>query len=159
MQDGPQTESGFIIRGINSEGLMPGGNSSPLASIYIDGVQQTTEATRCGFKGLFDVEQVGVYRSPQSTLSGRNALAGAIYLQSKDPEFFTSGAAQLTYGEDNRRQVGLAYGGALSDSFAFRLTGEWSKKDSDLNFLTYEQFSRLSDLDIDEYYTIRGKLL
>ncbi|MEM9127020.1 MAG: TonB-dependent receptor [Pseudomonadota bacterium] len=159
VQDGARTESGFIIRGINSEGLTPGGNGAPLASIYIDGVQQTAEAARRGFRGLFDVEQVEVYRGPQSTLSGRNALAGAIYLQTKDPDFVNSGAAQLTYGENNHRQVGLAYGGPINDSFAFRLAGEWSKQDSDLNFPTYERFPRLSDLDTDTYYTVRGKVL
>ncbi|MEP2427148.1 MAG: TonB-dependent receptor, partial [Tateyamaria sp.] len=159
VQAGAGTESGFIIRGISSEGLTPGGNSAPLASIYIDGVQQTVEAARRGFSGVFDVEQVEVYRGPQSTLGGRNALAGAIYLRTKDPEFAESGALQLTFGEDNRRQVGLAYGNAINDSFAYRLSGEFSTKDSDLNFPTYQAFGGLSDLATDEFYNLRGKLL
>lgn len=151
---------GFKIRGVNSEGLVPGaGGGGPVASLYIDGIQQTVEGTRQGARGLFDTEQVEVFRGPQSTLTGRNALAGAIYVRTKDPEFENSGRVQLTYGEDNRQQVGLAYGGALSDTVAFRISGEWFNKDSDLNFPTYEGFPRLSDLDTDQYYQVRGKLL
>lgn len=158
--DGDFTESGFVIRGINSEGLTPGGAGAPLASIYIDGVQQTAEAARRGQRGLFDSEQVEIYRGPQSTQSGRNALAGAIYIRTKDPEFGpASGKAQLTYGENNKKQVGLAYGATLTDNLAFRLSGEWSEKDSDLNFPSYEQYPYYDDLATDEYHTIRAKLL
>ncbi len=130
---GDWTEDGFVIRGVNSEGLIPGGAGAPLASFYVDGVQQTLEGTRRGTRGFFDVEQVEVYRGPQSTLSGRAALAGAIYLRTKDPEFARSGAAQLTFGEDGKRQIGLAYGDSIGDHAAFRLSGEWSEKDSDLS--------------------------
>ena len=156
---GDWTESGFIIRGINSEGLVPGGAGAPLASLYIDGVQQTTDGTRRGARGLFDAEQLEIYRGPQSTLSGRAALAGAMYLRTKDPEFARSGAAQVTLGSDEHRQIGLAFGDALSENLAYRVSGEWSKKKSDLNFPSYERFDRYDDFVHDEYYTIRGKLL
>lgn len=157
--DGDFTESGFVLRGVNSEGLTPGGAGAPLASIYIDGVQQTAEAARRGLRGTFDAEQVEIYRGPQSTLTGRNALAGAIYIRTKDPEFESSGEAQLTYGSDNKKQVGLAYGGAITDNLAFRLSGEWSTKDSDLNYPSYTDYPNFDDFTEDEYYTLRGKLL
>jgi outer membrane receptor protein involved in Fe transport len=159
VNDGNFAESGFIIRGVNSEGLTPGGAGAPLASFYIDGVQQTIGGTRRGARGLFDTEQLEVYRGPQSTLSGRNALAGAIYLRTKDPEFAESGRAQITYGENNHKQMGLAYGNALSDNLAFRISGEWSQKDSDINYPSYEQYSSFDDFAMDEYYQVRGKLL
>uniref|UniRef100_UPI003B51A0B8 TonB-dependent receptor n=1 Tax=Roseovarius indicus TaxID=540747 RepID=UPI003B51A0B8 len=156
---GDFNESGFVIRGINSEGLTPGGLGAPLASFYIDGVQQTVEGTRRGFRGTFDVEQVEVYRGPQSTLQGRSALAGAIYLRTVDPTFEKSMKVQLTYGEDNRRQVGIAYGNKLSDNLAFRVSGEWSSKDTDLNYPSYQRFVRWDDYKTDDYYNVRGKLL
>lgn len=156
---GDFTESGFVIRGVNSEGLTPGGIGAPLASFYIDGVQQTVEGTRRGLRGTFDVEQIEVYRGPQSTLTGRNALAGAIYLRTKDPEFEPSARAQLTYGEDNHRQVALAYGNALGDKLAFRFSGEWSQKDTDLNYPSYERFQRYGDFKTDDYHNLRAKLL
>ncbi|MDD2867807.1 TonB-dependent receptor [Neomegalonema sp.] len=156
---GDWTEDGFVIRGVNSEGLIPGGAGAPLASFYVDGVQQTLEGTRRGTRGFFDVEQVEVYRGPQSTLSGRAALAGAIYLRTKDPEFARSGAAQLTFGEDGKRQIGLAYGDSIGDHAAFRLSGEWSEKDSDLSHPSYERFARYKDFASDDYHVFRGKLL
>lgn len=126
--DGDLTESGFVIRGINSEGMTPGGAGAPLASIYIDGVQQTAESARRGMRGVFDAEQVEIYRGPQSTLTGRSALAGAIYVRTKDPEFVSSGQAQFTYGENNKTEVGVAYGGAITDNVAYRLSGEKDEK-------------------------------
>lgn len=69
--DADFVDAGFIIRGINSEGLTPGG--APLAAIYIDGAEQTGQGARRGARGLWDVQQVEVYRGPQSTLSCRAA--------------------------------------------------------------------------------------
>lgn len=155
---GDWTESGFIIRGVNSEGLTPGGLGAPLASFYVDGVQQTVEGTRRGLRGAFDLEQLEVYRGPQSTLTGRAALAGAVYLRTKDPEFARSGAAQLTYGSDNHKQIGLAFGDAIGDRLAYRISGEYSRKDSDLNYPSYEAYDRYDDFVTDEYWSLRGKL-
>lgn len=156
---GDWTESGFIIRGINSEGLVPGGAGAPLASLYIDGVQQTTDGTRRGARGMFDTEQLEIYRGPQSTLSGRAALAGAMYLRTKDPEFARSGAAQLTFGTDKRRQAGVAFGDALGQNLAYRVSAEWSRKESDIDYPSYRRFDRYDDFVSDDYYTLRGKLL
>ena len=159
VSDGDFTESGFTIRGINSEGLTPGGAGAPLASFYIDGVQQTAEAARRGTRSIFDAEQIEVYRGPQSTLTGRNALAGAIYLRTKDPTFYSSGQVQLTYGENNHIETGIAYGDALSDNLAFRFSAQYSQKDTDINYPSYEQYPYYDDLTQDQYYTLRGKLL
>ncbi|NPD17426.1 TonB-dependent receptor [Xinfangfangia sp. D13-10-4-6] len=152
-------DSGFMIRGVNAEGFIPGANGSPLASFYVDGVQQTNDGTRRGVRGFFDMEQLEVYRGPQSTLSGRAALAGAMYLRSKDPEFERSGAAQLTIGSNSRRQAGLAFGDALGDRLAYRVSVEYSEKKSDLKYPGYERFAKYKDFITDDYYNIRGKLL
>lgn len=159
VQAGDWAENGVNIRGVNSEGLTPGGLGAPLASFYIDGVQQTVNGTRRGARGTFDTEQFEVFRGPQSTLSGRAALAGAMYLRTRDPVFYSSGAAEVTYGENDHRQIGLAYGNALGENVAFRLSGEWSQKDNDINYPSYERFDGYDDFVADEYYTIRGKLL
>jgi len=159
VQAGDWITSGFVIRGISSEGLVPGGADAPLASFYIDGVQQTSEATRLGQRGMFDIEQVEVYRGPQSTLSGRAALAGAMYMRSVDPEFARSGAAQVTVGSDNRRQVGLAFGDQINDRLAYRISGEHSERRSDLNFPSYERFARYNDFVTESYWSLRARLL
>lgn len=156
---GDMGNDGFIIRGINSEGLVPGAGGAPLASVYIDGVQQTIDGARRGTRGFFDVEQVEVYRGPQSTLSGRAALAGALYVRTVDPEFARSGAAQLSFGSDNRKQVGLAFGDQLGANLAYRISGEWSRKDSDLDMPGYAHYPLYDQFRRDEYRNLRAKLL
>ncbi|MFE3839004.1 TonB-dependent receptor domain-containing protein [Pseudogemmobacter sonorensis] len=156
---GDWLESGFVIRGVNSEGLVPGAAGAPLASLYIDGVQQTVNAVRRGTRSFFDVEQLEVYRGPQSTLSGRAALAGAMYLRTKDPEFARSGEVMLSYGSDNHRRAGVAFGDTLGPNLAYRVSAEWSEKESDLDYRSYRRFDSYDDFITDDYYAIRGKLL
>ncbi|MEM1036280.1 MAG: Plug domain-containing protein [Pseudomonadota bacterium] len=66
-------DSGFIIRGINSEGLTPGGD--PLAALYIDGAQQSSNGARRGASGLWDVQQIEVYRGPSAPRSQARSIS------------------------------------------------------------------------------------
>lgn len=67
VMDSATVNSGFVIRGMSSEGLVASGNAA--GSIYVDGILQTRYNARFGARNLWDVEQVEVYRGPQSTLS------------------------------------------------------------------------------------------
>jgi len=159
VMDGDWVDSGFVIRGVNSEGLTPGG--APLASLYIDGAQQTVNGARRGARGLWDVKQVEVYRGPQSTLSGRASMAGAIYIKTNDPTFEWDGAARGILGTDELKNSALAVGGPLiDDQLAFRLAGEYEKSENgDIKYPTYEGYNHYDNFIEDEYYQVRGKLL
>lgn len=155
---GSPTSGGFIIRGVNSEGFTPGG--APLATLYIDGVQQTTEASRMGARGVWDVEQVEVYRGPQSTLQGRAALAGAIYLKTKDPTHDLEAKASTEYGTNNHYWGGVTVNlPILQDQVALRLSTEYETTETDLHYPLYEGATKFDEYSKDEYYQIRGKLL
>lgn len=158
VRDSAFNDAGFIIRGINSEGLTPGG--APLASTYVDGIQQTVQGARRGATGLWDVEQVEVYRGPQSTLAGRAALAGALYVKTKDPIYEFETALRALGGTDER------YGGAVmanlpivDDQLAFRLAAEYDRFETDIHYPAYDEFDRYDELLEDENFTLRGKLL
>ncbi len=158
VMDGDWTDAGFVIRGVNSEGLTPGG--APLASVYVDGAPQTVQGARRGARGLWDVEQVEVYRGPQSTLSGRAALAGAVYVKTKDPVFEREAKVQSTVG--TMGTVGGAFMGntpVLDDQVALRISGEYETSGNDINYPDYESFDRYDEFSEDEYYQLRGKLL
>ncbi|MDF1790447.1 MAG: TonB-dependent receptor [Thalassobaculaceae bacterium] len=158
VMDSDWNDAGFVIRGVNSEGLTPGG--APLASVYVDGAQQTVQGARRGARGLWDVQQIEVYRGPQSTLSGRAALAGAIYVKTKDPIFEREAKVQSTVGTDST--VGGAFMAntpVLDDQVALRISGEYATSESDINYPDYESFDRYDDFAEDEYYQLRGKLL
>ncbi|MEC7761462.1 MAG: TonB-dependent receptor [Pseudomonadota bacterium] len=159
VQSSDLTENGFTIRGVNSEGFTPGGIGAPLASVYIDGVQQTVEGSRRGQRDLFDVEQVEVYKGPQSTLQGRAALAGAVYVRTKDPKFEEDGHAQFIYGTGNRITTAFAYGNHFGDTLAYRFSGQYTRKNNDLNYPDYQQYDRFSQISEEEQYTLRGKVL
>ncbi|WP_440983217.1 TonB-dependent receptor domain-containing protein [Shinella sumterensis] len=158
VMDGDWTDAGFVIRGVNSEGLVPGG--APLATLYVDGVQQTVRGARRGARGLFDVEQVEVYRGPQSTLSGRASMAGAIYVKTKDPVFEREGELSGTVGTGNLHGTAFMVNTPLvEDVLALRIAGEFERSKNDINYPTFENYDRYSDFTHDTYYQIRGKVL
>lgn len=157
VMDSDWVDAGFVIRGVNSEGLTPGG--APLAAIYVDGAAQTVQGARHGLRGLWDVSQVEIYRGPQSTLSGRAALAGALYIRTNDPTFAWEAGARATFGEDQTREGAVLFGGPLSDTTAFRIAAEYQTRESDLNYPLYESYRAFGEFTEDEYYQVRGKLL
>ncbi|MEM9014512.1 MAG: TonB-dependent receptor [Pseudomonadota bacterium] len=156
--DADWSDAGFILRGVNSEGLTPGG--SPLAALYVDGAQQTVQGARRGARGAWDVSQIEIYRGPQSTLSGRAALAGAIYVTTNEPTYDWEVQANLLFGTKETIQGGVAFGGPLvEDQVAFRIAAEYQSEESDLDFGDYERYARFAEFVDDEYYQVRGKLL
>lgn len=158
VMDGDWTDAGFVIRGVNSEGLVPGG--APLATLYVDGVQQTVRGARRGARGLFDVEQLEVYRGPQSTLSGRAAMAGAIYVKTKDPVFEREGEISGTIGTGNLYGTAFMVNTPLvEDMLALRIAGEFQRSKNDINYPTFKSYDRYDEFTHDTYYQIRGKVL
>ncbi|MCY1502353.1 Vitamin B12 transporter BtuB [compost metagenome] len=159
VRDAASTDSGYIIRGINSEGV-GGPAGRPLATLYVDGVAQTMQGARRGALGLWDVEQVEVLRGPQSTTSGRNALAGAIRIETKDPTFHWEGAARGTAGElDTRGYAAMISGPLVEDKLAFRIAAERSTAENGIDYPYFENAARGDEVAEDKYWQVRGKLL
>ncbi|MBT0585982.1 TonB-dependent receptor [Alteromonas oceanisediminis] len=120
----------FGIRGITQNASATGGGNGELGSFYMDGVAFTGFATRFGPRDLWDVKQVEVLRGPQSTNVGRQALIGAVVVETNDPDLSGFDAAV-------RGQVGNfgTYSGegminlAVGDDSALRLTAETFSSD------------------------------
>ena len=70
---------GFSIHGIDGFNVSGGANSF-LASVYVDGAPLPQAMINKGAFSTWDVSQVVLLRGPQSTLQGRNALAGAVIM-------------------------------------------------------------------------------
>ncbi|MEM1176223.1 MAG: TonB-dependent receptor [Pseudomonadota bacterium] len=121
---------GFRIRGVrNSDGAsLP--NRADLASVILDGVYATGWVKSSGAGQLWDVEQVEVFRGPQSSNLGRNALAGAVVVNTVDPQFETGGSLLLGAGEyDMAEAKGVLNLNLVDGVTAIRLSAESTETD------------------------------
>jgi len=78
---------------------------------------------------LFDVEQVEVLRGPQGTRYGANALAGLVYVKSREPGERFELDSELTVGDDNARAAGLAFGGPIDEAWSYRVAAQRWRSD------------------------------
>ncbi|HEY1961594.1 MAG TPA: TonB-dependent receptor [Rhizomicrobium sp.] len=79
---------------------------------------------------FFDVGDVEVLRGPQGTLYGRNAPAGVVNVVSAKPteDYSANFSADFgNYGE--KRLEGMINVPIVGDKLAFRVAGEWTKRD------------------------------
>ena len=140
----------FQIRGVGERGqfIEP---LNPSVGLLIDGVDFSGIG---GVATLFDVERVEVFRGPQGTLYGANALAGLISVRSRSPEFDPSGRVRLEVGDYGTWGFAGAYGGPISDRAAFRTSLARYTNDGYMGntFLGEKDTNNLDEL------TWRGKL-
>lgn len=127
----------FNIRGINATGITGSYAGPRTINVSVDGVSIGSNASKQGAISTWDMEQAEIMKGPQSTTQGRNSLAGAVVLKTKDPEFEANGAAQLNVGTDNNYQLSAMQTGAITDNLAIRLSLD--KKSSD-GFTVNEQY-------------------
>ena len=149
------------VRGIDGTGPARGGmaffaGSRTRLAMLVDGRPAEFNELIFGDASMWDVEQVEFYRGPQSTLNGRNAIAGAMVVTTKNPTFEQEGALRVIGGDLNNRQVAGAYSAPISQDWAFRIAAEIKSKDSFLDFKGYPKAK-----DAGEYKStlVRGKLL
>ena len=114
--------------GNSSAGALQTG-SEQRALLVVDDFSRVSTFSNTAFNSLFDVDQIEVYRGPQSTLRGRSAIAGAIVVTTRDPEFKFSGRALAEYNHDDVSGGGYRLAGAvslpiISDVLAVRVSAE-----------------------------------
>lgn len=145
----------FSIRGILYDGVGFAGEAQTI-SIDIDGVPVDNWAIRTGWNNLWDMEQVEIFRGPQSTSQGRNALAGAVVMRSNRPTWEHEGKVRVRAGSDDTRGLAFAAGGPLiDDSLAFRIAGE---SESSNGFISNPTFNDDKYGDSESKF-LRGSLL
>lgn len=141
----------FNIRGITNTRLdSPSADQS--IGIFIDDVY-------VGRPGLFnfdmyDLERVEVVRGPQGVLLGRNVVAGAINLITARPRFDSSGAASVSYGNNNDLLVRGHVTGGLTDTIAGRFSFQTHHNDGYSRDILHGR-----NLDDVRSYQARGQLL
>lgn len=137
----------IIIRGITQAR-----NSEPSVAVVVDGVQQVNPAQFN--QELFDIEQIEVLKGPQGGLYGRNAIGGAIIINTKQPTDVLEG--KLKVGVDNGFgwQVRGGLSGPVTDNLKFRVSGSYVDSDGYLrNAFLNEKADPYRDI------AVRGNLL
>ncbi|MBU1332984.1 MAG: TonB-dependent receptor [Gammaproteobacteria bacterium] len=145
------------IRGVPVSGFDDQGPATlnGAVSVYVDGAQQPNRALTLSPMSMWDVEQVEVLLGPQSTTQGRNSLAGAVVIETRNPTFEPTFSAQTNAGNYGESGAAVAGGGALIDGVvAGRVAVDYQDGDGYIDNITTG-----SDANPNRNKNARGKLL
>jgi len=146
----------FGIRGVSQNSASTGGGTGEMGSLYIDGVAYTGYASRFLAKDLWDMEQIEILRGPQSTNVGRNALIGAVVVESKKPELgYYDAAMRIGAGNYGRKVLDGMFNAPISDDVALRVAGQFHESDG---FMKNAELGN-DDFDARENHNVRAQLL
>ena len=132
-----------FIRGIGLQDHLI--TTEPGVSVYVDGVYLGRQVGQNW--SLANIERVEVLRGPQGTLYGRNSIGGAINIITRQPGDEDGGRVQLYGGTRGRIYGDGYYNVALSDQFAFSVTGSWTKRDGVGDFLTLDTSTEVGEIN------------
>ena len=153
-----------IIRGQDTQGPNTRADvfwsgTIPRATTNIDGHYTNYYELFFGSSGLWDVSSIEVFKGPQTTSQGANAIAGAIVINTKDPTFTKEAAYQAEIGNYNQKRTSfMASGPIYKNELAGRIALDYSGRDT---FIDYNNPDFLSnDVNLDFLYLNgRAKLL
>lgn len=136
--------STISLRGIGSYGASQVGSGTiygTATAIVVDGVALPRGAMGFSDLSAFDLEQVEIFRGPQSTSQGRNAMAGAVIINTLEPQvessFIPEFRGRLGGGSDNAWQGAAAFGATIwPDRLAIRLVTDHRASDGDIDNVT-----------------------
>lgn len=153
-----------IIRGQDTQGPNNGqnvfwGGTVPRATINLDGHYLNYNEMFFGATSVWDIDSIEVFRGPQTTSQGANAIAGAIIVNTKDPTFTPEAAYQTEVGSYDAKRSSVAVSGPLmGNELAGRLAVDYSARDT---FIDYDnpKFQRGKADQNFRAVTARAKLL
>jgi len=137
----------IVMRGIQNFN-----NGDAPITIVVDGIPQNNQKE---FKmDLFDIEQIEVLRGPQGGLYGRNSVAGAVVINTKQPSNYAEGFAQFGIGNHGARKfTGSASGPVVDDRLFYRFSVSANEFDGEVTN-TYVNEKN----DFSKNHDLRGQL-
>ena len=126
---------------------------SPVA-VVVDGVPQNNQKQLK--MDLFDIQRIEVLKGPQGALFGRNAIGGAITIETKQPANTFEGFVGLEAGNGATftESAGIS-GPIIDDKVLFRVAGQSKSSGGLINNVYLDQ--KVDKIDHDD--SLRGKLL
>ncbi|EIZ78162.1 TonB-dependent receptor-like protein [Novosphingobium sp. Rr 2-17] len=125
----------ITIRGLGTNSGQANEGLDQGVGIYIDGVYYARTGT--AVSDLLDVQSLQVLRGPQGTLFGKNTVAGAIDIRTREPSFTPEGSFSLTYGNYNYVRAQASASVPISDKLAIRIAGSSNVRDGTIQNTTY----------------------
>lgn len=131
----------------------------PRTTIVVDGRAQNQSELLYATASLYDVSTVEVYRGPQTTTQGRNASAGAVFINTAEPAYEWQGTGRVLFGESSAEQLsGMLSGPIVDDQLAFRIVADHRDSEWHISPSPSARDFGLA-LGADDYSSFRGKLL
>lgn len=160
----PDSVSAPIIRGLDTQGPNTGSTAFfagtvPRASINVDGHYLTYNEFYFGASSIWDLESLEVFRGPQTTSQGANAIAGALLVKTKDPTFDPEVFYQGEIGSYKTRRASVAVSGPIiEDELAGRIALDYSGRDTFIDYINSGFYGAGTDQNFKSF-TGRAKLL
>ena len=124
---------------------------SPVA-VVIDGM--TLPDASAMNMSLYDIELLEFVKGPQGTLYGKNAIAGAVNIVTKEPTNTNKTKVMLSSGNGGLFGAGLSSSGAITkNKFFYSVTGRYNTFDGLINNTFLDE-----KVDFSKEYNIRAKL-
>ncbi len=99
---------------ITIRGISQARNSEPSVAVLVDGVLETNPYEFN--QELYDVQQIEVLKGPQGALYGRDAIGGAIIINTVDPPAQFEGTSRVGVGNGPSEKAQLALGGPIDSA-------------------------------------------
>lgn len=155
------TGKGPTIRGVDGTGAAENANaffagSRPRVNWLIDGRPANFNEVVYGDFAIWDLERIEVLRGPQSTLTGRNSIAGTVVVKTNDPSFKKESAFQLAAGNRDQRRGSAMTNIPVNDQLAVRFAADWYESTSPVNYTPYQGVRHPEE---KETLNLRAKML
>jgi iron complex outermembrane recepter protein len=116
---------------VTVRGISQARNSEPSVAVVIDGVAMANPSQFN--QELIDIESIQVLKGPQGALYGRNAIGGAIIINSKQPTDEFEGRLSAGYDSGPGYKLGATISGPISETLKYRATVSYLDTDGYIN--------------------------
>ena len=139
---------------VSIRGIISTRDAESTFAYIVDGVLSTNPNSFN--EELVDVQQIEVLKGPQGALYGRNAVAGAILVTTKEPGDEFEGRVSVGAGSDDLTRASLRLSGPIGDSVRGSISASYRDFDGVFENV-YENAP--SGVDYLEDTTVRGRLI